>query len=64
MLLPLVGLLPFLLLCWVGGDANTATVTDDLEIKADGQTLVKLKPRKAPTPFSRKGSRFQWVKGE
>jgi hypothetical protein len=38
-------------------------VTDDLEIKAEGQTLVKVKPRKGPTPFSRKASRWQWVKG-
>lgn len=37
-------------------------MTDDLEIKPDGQTLVKIKPRKGPTPFSRKGSRWPWVK--
>lgn len=39
------------------------TVTDDLEIKAEGQTLVKLKPKKGSTPFSRKGSRWPNVKG-
>ena len=43
--------------------ADGETVTDDLEIKAEGQTLVKLKPRKGPTPFSRKASRWQSVKG-
>jgi hypothetical protein len=40
------------------------SVTDDLEIKTEGQTLVKLKPRRGPTPFSRRASRWQWVKGE
>ncbi|KAK3901929.1 hypothetical protein C8A05DRAFT_15954 [Staphylotrichum tortipilum] len=55
---------PSRLILYLGrmGGYVTAFITDDLEIKADGQTLVKLKPRKAPTPFSRKGSRFQWVK--
>jgi hypothetical protein len=40
--------------------ADTGIVTDDLEIKAEGQTLVKLKPR---SPFTRNGSRWPWVKG-
>jgi hypothetical protein len=42
--------------------ADLETVTDDLEIKAEGQTLVKIKPKKGGMPFSRKGSRWQWVK--
>ena len=37
-------------------------VTDDIEVKAEGQTTVKLKPRKGATPFSRKASRWQWVR--
>ncbi|KAK4238582.1 hypothetical protein C8A03DRAFT_43698 [Achaetomium macrosporum] len=44
------------------GEFITAFITDDLEIKAEGQTVVKLKPRKGPLPFSRKGSRWPWVK--
>ncbi len=37
-------------------------VTDDIEVKTEGQTLVKLKARKGTMPFSRKGSRWQWVR--
>jgi hypothetical protein len=43
--------------------ADLEPVTDDLEIKPEGQTLVKLKPKKGPMPFSRKGSRWPYVKG-
>ncbi|KAL2168827.1 hypothetical protein VTG60DRAFT_6797 [Thermothelomyces hinnuleus] len=44
------------------GEYVTCFITDDLEIKVEGQTSVKLKPRKGPTPFSRKGSRWPSVK--
>jgi len=44
------------------GEYITLFVTDDLDIKTEGQTVVKLKPRKGPTPFSRKASRWQSVK--
>ncbi len=37
-------------------------VTDDIEVKAEGQTLIKLKPRKRVTTFWRKASRWQWVR--
>ncbi|GAB1320103.1 hypothetical protein MFIFM68171_10313 [Madurella fahalii] len=44
------------------GQYVTVYVTDDLEVVPDGPTLVKLKPRKSSIPFSKKGSRFTWVK--
>ncbi|KAL2262375.1 hypothetical protein VTK26DRAFT_1508 [Humicola hyalothermophila] len=44
------------------GEYITCFITDDLEIKVEGQTLVKLKPRKGTIPFSRKASRWPWVK--
>ncbi|KAL2164065.1 hypothetical protein VTH06DRAFT_3279 [Thermothelomyces fergusii] len=44
------------------GEYVTCFITDDLEIKEEGPTLVKLKPRKGPMPFSRKGSRWPSVK--
>ena len=44
-------------------DANMATVTDDIEIKAEGPTMVKLKVRKGST-FSKHGSRWPGIKGE
>ncbi|KAL1839935.1 hypothetical protein VTJ49DRAFT_979 [Mycothermus thermophilus] len=54
------------LLLYLGrsGEYITLFITDDLEVKTDGPTLVKLKPRKGPTPFSRKVSRWQWVKAK
>jgi len=54
----------FIMLPWTSWLTSGVSVTDDLEIKTEGPTLVKLKPRKGPTPFSRKASRWQWVKGE
>ncbi|KAK4155207.1 hypothetical protein C8A00DRAFT_13756 [Chaetomidium leptoderma] len=44
------------------GEYINVFITDDIEVKAEGQTIVKLKPRKGPTPFSRKASRWPWVK--
>ncbi|KXX78661.1 hypothetical protein MMYC01_202589 [Madurella mycetomatis] len=44
------------------GEYITVYITDDLEVVPEGQTLVKLKPRKSSIPFSKKGSRFTWVK--
>jgi hypothetical protein len=45
------------------GGYITLFITDDIEIKTDGPTLVKLKPRKSTLPFSRRASRWPWVKG-
>lgn len=45
------------------GEYVTLFVTDDLEVKAEGQTMVKIKPRKGQGPFSRRGSRWPGVKG-
>ena len=36
-------------------------VTDDIELRVEGPTLVRLKPRKAGS-FSKKGSRWQGIK--
>lgn len=44
------------------GEYITLMVTDDLDIKPSGQTTIKIKPRKGPTPFSRKASRWPGVK--
>ncbi|KAK4135482.1 hypothetical protein BT67DRAFT_433555 [Trichocladium antarcticum] len=44
------------------GGYITLFITDDIEIKADGPTLVKLKPRKGALPFSRRASRWPWIK--
>ncbi|KAK3995941.1 hypothetical protein QBC44DRAFT_304737 [Cladorrhinum sp. PSN332] len=54
------------LLVYLGrlGEYVTLFVTDDLEVKADGQTVVKIKARKGTSPFSRKGSRWPGVKAK
>ncbi|KAK4199064.1 hypothetical protein QBC40DRAFT_329935 [Triangularia verruculosa] len=44
------------------GEYITLFITDDLDIKLDGQTIVKLKPRKGPGPFTRRVSRWPGVK--
>ncbi|KAK3942389.1 hypothetical protein QBC46DRAFT_380088 [Diplogelasinospora grovesii] len=41
------------------GEYITVFITDDIEVKAEGQTMVKLKPRKAGS-FSKKGSGSRW----
>ncbi|KAK4231578.1 hypothetical protein QBC38DRAFT_354457 [Podospora fimiseda] len=46
------------------GEYVTLFVTDDLEVKAEGQTIVKIKARKGTSPFSRKGSRWPGVKAK
>ncbi|KAK4169528.1 hypothetical protein QBC43DRAFT_354793 [Cladorrhinum sp. PSN259] len=46
------------------GEYVTLFVTDDLEVKPDGQTMVKIKARKGTGPFSRKGSRWPGVKAK
>lgn len=43
------------------GEYITLFITDDIEVKAEGQTMVKLKPRKAGS-FSKKGSRWPGIK--
>lgn len=44
-----------------GCEADAGAVTDDIELKVDGPTMVRLKPRKAGS-FSKKGSRWQGIK--
>ncbi|KAK4650084.1 hypothetical protein QC762_702470 [Podospora pseudocomata] len=44
------------------GEYITLFITDDLDIKLEGQTIVKLKPRKGPGPFTRRVSRWPGVK--
>lgn len=39
----------------------TLAVTDDIELKVEGPTMVRLKPRKAGS-FSKKGSRWPGIK--
>ncbi|KAK3357720.1 hypothetical protein B0T25DRAFT_566976 [Lasiosphaeria hispida] len=43
------------------GEYITLFITDDIELKPDGPTMVKLKPRKAGG-FSKKGSRWPGIK--
>ncbi|KAK1756238.1 hypothetical protein QBC47DRAFT_182781 [Echria macrotheca] len=43
------------------GEYITLFITDDIEVKIDGPTAVKLKPRKA-SGFSKKGSRWPGIK--
>ncbi|KAK0710900.1 hypothetical protein B0H67DRAFT_646323 [Lasiosphaeris hirsuta] len=43
------------------GEYITLFITDDIELKPDGPTMVKLKPRKAGS-FSKKGSRWPGIK--
>jgi hypothetical protein len=43
------------------GEYITLFITDDIELRVEGPTMVKLKPRKAGS-FSKKGSRWQGIK--
>ncbi|KAL0473878.1 hypothetical protein QR685DRAFT_188209 [Neurospora intermedia] len=43
------------------GEYVQTFITDDIEVKAEGQTKVKLRPRKAGV-FSREGSRWKGIK--
>ncbi len=43
------------------GEYITLFITDDIEVKPEGPTMVKLKPRKAGS-FSKKGSRWPGIK--